>query len=141
MTGVQTCALPIFEDILDVPGDVLSATGADHAGFPPQPVLNPADELVLNAPGGPRRMPIGMLRGLFAAGGNIAVLLFSPRTALIWRRLVERDGLAQAAARAWHCCLSDNVARVLPGNWNARVTNSPDETAMLSLLEQLPAKQ
>ncbi len=84
---------------------------------------------------------LGAAGAALAADGNIAVLLFSPRTALIWRRLVERDGLAEAAARAWHCCLSHNVARVLPEDWNARVTNSPDETAMLSLLEQLPAKQ
>ena len=84
---------------------------------------------------------LGAAGPALAAGGRIAVLLYSPRTALIWRRLVERDGLAQAAARAWHCCLSENVARVLPGYWNARVTKTPDEAAMLSLLEQLPAKQ
>src|SRR5262245_6708757 len=45
---------------LALAGGMLAATGADHAGFPSQAILNPADELVLNASGGPRRMPIGM---------------------------------------------------------------------------------
>jgi len=58
---------------LAMAGANLVATGADHAAFPPQAVLNPADELVLNAPGGPRRMPLGMLRALFSAGPNIAI--------------------------------------------------------------------
>lgn len=84
---------------------------------------------------------LGPARAALAGGGPVAVLLFSPRTARIWRNLVEQEGLAGAAARAWHCCLSANVARVLPESWNIRVTKSPDEAAMLSLLEQLPATQ
>ena len=58
---------------LTLSGGALMATGVDHAAFPPQTILNPADELVLNAPGGPRRMPLAMLRGLFAGGENIAI--------------------------------------------------------------------
>ncbi|MCA3555745.1 uroporphyrinogen-III synthase [Aestuariivirga sp.] len=65
-----------------------------------------------------------------------AVLLYSPRSARIWRGLVERAGLARQAARARHLCLSRNVAAALPEDWNSAVSASPDEAAMLRLLEQ-----
>lgn len=64
-----------------------------------------------------------------------AVLLYSPRTARIWRALLAAAGLEQAAARVLHLCLSRNVAAVLPETWNAITASSPNETAMLALLE------
>ncbi|MBM3520963.1 MAG: uroporphyrinogen-III synthase [Alphaproteobacteria bacterium] len=84
---------------------------------------------------------LGPARAVLAGGASVAVLLFSPRTARIWRNLVELEGLAADAAKAWHCCLSANVARVLPVEWKSAVTKSPDEAGMLTLLEQLPATQ
>lgn len=64
-----------------------------------------------------------------------AVLLYSPRTARIWQGLVMAAGLEQQAARLLHLCLSRNVAAVLPETWSATVASSPDETAILALLE------
>jgi len=65
-----------------------------------------------------------------------AVLLYSPRSAKIWRGLVEAAGLGGQAARLRHLCLSRNVAAALPEQWNAEVSASPDEAAILALLEQ-----
>jgi len=65
-----------------------------------------------------------------------AVLLYSPRSAKIWRGLVGRAGLDAEAARVMHLCLSRNVAGALPEDWKALIAASPDEAAMLALLEQ-----
>lgn len=65
-----------------------------------------------------------------------AVLLYSPRSAKIWRDLVERAGLGPQAARLAHLCLSRNVAAALPEAWERAVSESPDEAAILRLLEQ-----
>ncbi len=70
------------------------------------------------------------------AGRIDAVLLYSPRSARIWRRLVEQEGLTAGAARVAHLCLSRNVAAALPEGWNSAVSASPDEAAILRLLEQ-----
>ena len=67
-----------------------------------------------------------------------AVLLYSPRSAKIWRALAERAGLAGQAGKLAHLCLSRNVATSLPEAWLTRVAARPEESAMLALLEQLP---
>lgn len=64
------------------------------------------------------------------------VLLYSPRTARIWRELIEKAGLQSQAARIRHFCLSRNVAAVLPETWRCEVAEQPEEGAMLALLEQ-----
>ncbi|MBV8398268.1 MAG: hypothetical protein JOZ17_05970, partial [Acetobacteraceae bacterium] len=51
----------------------IGATGEDHTGFPVQPVLTPTDEVVLNSGGEPRRMQVGLLRGLFSPGANVSI--------------------------------------------------------------------
>lgn len=79
---------------------------------------------------------LGPVDGPLREGTLDAVLLYSPRSAKIWRGLVERAGLDAEAARAMHLCLSRNVAGALPENWNARIAARPDEAAMLALLEQ-----
>ena len=66
-----------------------------------------------------------------------AVALYSPRSARIWCGLAATGGLLAAAARPTYLCLSRNVAAVLPEQWTAKVAMSPDETAMLALLEQI----
>ncbi len=65
-----------------------------------------------------------------------AVMLYSPRSARIWRTLVEAAELEDEAAAALHLCLSRNVAAVLPEAWKTAAAASPDEAAMLALLEQ-----
>ena len=51
----------------------LTATGADHAGFPTQTLLEPSNQAVLNSGGSPMLLELSLLRGLFVAGSNIAI--------------------------------------------------------------------
>ena len=66
-----------------------------------------------------------------------AVLLYSPRTARIWQGLIAAAGIAQQAARLRYFCLSRNVAAVLPEGLDVHIAASPEETALLALLEQI----
>jgi uroporphyrinogen-III synthase len=66
-----------------------------------------------------------------------AVLLYSPRTAHIWRTLVEKALPSEQVPMPLHLCLSRNVAAVLPEAWPRVVAQSPDEAAMMALLEQI----
>ncbi|MBI2717184.1 MAG: uroporphyrinogen-III synthase [Rhizobiales bacterium] len=68
-----------------------------------------------------------------------AVLLYSPRSARIWCDIMGRAGLMEAAARPAYLCLSENVAAQLPVGWRSLVAISPDEAAMLALLEHFAA--
>lgn len=67
-----------------------------------------------------------------------AVLLYSPRSARIWTKIVWDSGLIEEAAAAHYFCFSKNVAAALPKTWSSTVAKSPDEAAMLALLEQAP---
>lgn len=58
---------------LALSGGQIAATGADHAAFTAQTTLTVADEVILNAAGTPKRMPVAMLRGLFSAGANVVI--------------------------------------------------------------------
>lgn len=80
---------------------------------------------------------LGVAEALLSQGLLDGVLLYSPRSAKIWRGLVEKAGFTKESERLQHFCLSPNVAAVLPENWHRRVASSPDETAMLALLEQM----
>lgn len=79
---------------------------------------------------------LGAVEHALRDGRLDAVLLYSPRSARIWRGLVEAAGLGAAAAPLCHLCLSRNVAAALPEGWNSAVSASPDEAAILRLLEQ-----
>jgi uroporphyrinogen-III synthase len=65
-----------------------------------------------------------------------AVLLYSPRTARIWRGLAESGGLSGQAGLIRNFCLSRNVASVLPEEWVKIIPQTPDEQAMLALLAE-----
>lgn len=67
-----------------------------------------------------------------------AVLLYSPRSARIWCKIMWDAGLAEHAAEAYYYCLSRNVAEILPRAWPRSVAKSPDEGALLALLEPPP---
>ena len=58
---------------LGIANTSLTANGADHVGFTQQTALQPADEVVLNSGGSPKRMSLGLLRGLFSAGNNVTI--------------------------------------------------------------------
>jgi len=68
-------------------------------------------------------------------GAAPAVLLYSPRSARIWCKIMWDAGLAEHAAEAHYYCLSRNVAEILPRAWPRSVAKSPDEGALLALLE------
>ena len=63
------------------------------------------------------------------------VLLYSPRSARIWCDLIINSKLEKQAAAPIYYCLSDNVAEILPVQWQKRVAKTPDEAAMLALLD------
>jgi uroporphyrinogen-III synthase len=72
------------------------------------------------------------------------VLLYSPRTAAIWVRLVMAAGLGAAAARLRHLCLSQAVAvRVGAAFPEApvAVAERPDEEAMVALALAVASKE
>jgi len=71
-------------------------------------------------------------RALAKANG---VLLYSPRSARIWCDLIVSSKLEKQAAIPTYYCLSDNVAKILPMPWQKRVAKTPDEAAMLALLD------
>jgi hypothetical protein len=58
---------------LGLQSSVLNATGADHADFPSQTVLEPSDQAVVSSGGSPMLLDLSLLRGLFSAGSNIAI--------------------------------------------------------------------
>jgi len=81
---------------------------------------------------------LGAIAAEVRAGTLSGVLLYSPRTARIWRALVAAEELESQAARIHHYCLSANVAAALPAGWLHTIAKKPEEAAMLGLLEQNP---
>jgi uroporphyrinogen-III synthase len=65
-------------------------------------------------------------------GTGGGVLLYSPRTATIWRNLLEAAGLAPGPLV--HYCLSANVAAALAVSYKAVVAERPSEASLLALL-------
>lgn len=80
---------------------------------------------------------LGAAEAALREGALDAVLLYSPRSARIWRSLVEAAGLGAAAGKLIHLCLSRNVAAALPDRWPRRLAAAPDEASMLALLDQI----
>ena len=70
-----------------------------------------------------------------ALKGTDGILLYSPRSARIWCDLMLKSRLEKQAANPIYFCLSGNVAKILPGHWQKRVAKTPDEAAMLALLD------
>ena len=78
---------------------------------------------------------LGAVAARLKSGEIDAVLLYSPRSARIWCDLVAKAGLLAEAALPRYLCLSRNVAAVLPETWFTRIAATPDDGAMLALLE------
>jgi uroporphyrinogen-III synthase len=68
--------------------------------------------------------------------GVDGVLLYSPRTTKLWVAQVQKSGLESSAISLHHFCLSANVAANLPQGWSKRISRTPDENGMLTLLDQ-----
>ncbi len=71
--------------------------------------------------------------------GADGVLLYSPRTTKLWVSQVQKAVGIQAAMTMQHYCLSANVAGNVPQGWPKKISPTPDENGMLTLLE-LPAE-
>jgi uroporphyrinogen-III synthase len=69
--------------------------------------------------------------------GVEGVLLYSPRTTKLWATQVKQAGCEDRAKVLTHYCLSANVAASLPHGWAKRVSRTPDENGMLTLLDQV----
>ncbi len=76
-----------------------------------------------------------MARQLGDADG---ILLYSPRTTRLWLHAVRDSHLFGRITTLHHYCLSPNVAALLPGNVPRTIAPTPDERALLTLLEQTP---
>lgn len=70
-------------------------------------------------------------------GGTVdAVLLFSPRTAETFARLVRQEGLSAACAGLRAFCLSPAVAAAAGEGWQAvQTAEAPNQAAMLALVD------
>lgn len=70
------------------------------------------------------------------AGTLDGVLLMSPRTAMVYARLIQASGLVPEAARPVHFCISDAVARQLAplGTVRVAVARAPNSQEMLALV-------
>jgi uroporphyrinogen-III synthase len=110
-----------------VSGDLEGALGA--GGFA-------VDRVVLYAAEPAATLPAPAAEALAAGRSGDGVLLYSPRTAAIWGRLVTAAGLGATAAKLSHLCLSPAVAaRVAEAFPDApvAVAERPDEAAMVAL--------
>jgi len=63
------------------------------------------------------------------------IFLYSPRSARIWKSLVESEGLDGEVRPVHHFCLSMNVAEALGGHYLTRVASQPTEDALFDLLD------
>ena len=68
--------------------------------------------------------------------GVDGVLLYSPRTTKLWAAQVIKSACVDRAKSLTHFCLSANVAANLPQGWAKRISRTPDENGMLTLLDQ-----
>jgi uroporphyrinogen-III synthase len=64
------------------------------------------------------------------------VLLYSRRTAKVWRRCISADGLDAYCGHILHFCLAAAVAGALPETWVAKTAAHPSEQGMFDLIEQ-----
>lgn len=58
---------------LTMAGSQMVADGTDHSGYPLQTAFTATDNVILNSSGAPKQMNVTLLRGLYAAGSNIAI--------------------------------------------------------------------
>jgi uroporphyrinogen-III synthase len=81
-------------------------------------------------------VPASVARGDNRLDGVDGVLLYSPRTAKLWAQLIRQTEAEDLAQKLVHFCLSANVAANLPSGWVKKVSRTPDENGMLTLLDQ-----
>jgi uroporphyrinogen-III synthase len=65
-----------------------------------------------------------------------AVMLYSPRSAELWKIQVENQGQQSHIGKLMHVCLSAAVAQRLPQSWQRCVAAEPSEDAILAALDR-----
>lgn len=134
---VSGLAAFIREDLSPAAGPILYLSGAETAGdLEAQLKASGFDCTRVVLYDAAPAQSLGDAEQALRAGKLDAVLLYSPRSAKIWRKLVETAGLSDQATGLRHLCLSRNVAAALPEDWKTSVSATPDEAAILALLEQ-----
>ena len=79
------------------------------------------------------RLAVALPQPVLAAlhtGAADGVLLYSPRTARVWRNLAGTEGLPQLT----HYCLSAKIAAELDPNWPCVIASEPTEAALIASL-------
>lgn len=80
-------------------------------------------------------VPCALDRAALYIKSSDGVLLYSPRTAKLWRHEIERLDLGSVADQLGYYCLSAAVAQSLPHNWHKFVASRPSENSLLALLD------
>ena len=76
-------------------------------------------------------------RDALAGGGVDGVLIYSPRTAALFRDLADAAGLGQILAGVTAYCLSANVAAKVGGPWaRVAVAEEPTEDSLIEALKE-----
>ncbi|MBG1232499.1 uroporphyrinogen-III synthase [Aestuariivirga litoralis] len=73
------------------------------------------------------------IRGEIA--GADGVMLYSPRSAKLWRAELFRLNLGEQGGRLMHYCLSPQIAAQLAENWPRKIAASPVESDLIGLLD------
>jgi uroporphyrinogen-III synthase len=63
------------------------------------------------------------------------VLLYSPRTAAIWRDLTRAQHFGPLMDDLTHYCLSPSIAEWLEPDWPRRIAEQPEEESLMKLLD------
>lgn len=138
--NVEGLALAIARDCNPTDGAILYASGAVTAGdlkgtLEAQGFM--VDRIVLyDAVAAEALAPEAIVA--LKSGAADGVLLYSPRSARIWSKLVAESGLEDATRGIAHFCLSPNVAAALGPGTKAEIAARPDEPSLLALLDRSP---
>ena len=134
---IKAVAHAIVSDLKPEDGPVLYLSGAETAGDLEGDLRAQGfrtDQVILYdavaAPTLPREI-VDAVR----VGDVAGVMLYSPRTAAIWRDLVRAEHFGPLMDDLTHYCLSSAVAAWLEKDWPCKVAERPDEETLLKLLE------
>ena len=136
--NVEGLARAIARDCDAMGGPILYPSGGDIAGDLKRTLEVQGftvDRVILYDAVAAKALPPQVSAAL-QSGAADGVLLYSPRSAHIWAKLVAESGLMDAARRLRHFCLSPSVAAALGPGFISKVAARPDEPSLLALLDQ-----
>lgn len=135
---VEGLARAIARDCDPKWGPILYPSGADTAGDLKETLEAQGFEvervILYDAVAAKALLP--QVTAALKSGAADGTLLYSPRSARIWAKLVAESGLTDATRRIRHFCLSPNVAAALGPGFITAVAARPDEPSLLALLDR-----